>query len=751
MLLSDGLENSDIRIADFLTNYNARRTADPAQKVPQVVAVALGPDADRARLEKLASDTGGVYYVASLPGTAATTAGTGAVAATFLINNLAEIYRAGSEFLAGQQPINTLTTPYATGQLYEFKFYVDGAASEAIFTVHWDSGSLPAGWIRFRKPNGEEISLTPAQSDSLHHLYRIQAPEAGEWTVMVSNSFGAAYAAGTSSPNDTCSPCELLVEVAVKSDLTLNAFLGLPVEQRLVGNAMPIYVSLADDQPLPGATIDIRVQTPDGLYDVALYDDGLHGDGGNGDGFYAGILYQTYWHGAYDAVVTASGVSPVNGVFMRRLRLSFNMLESRFLDFDPNFPNYDPNYAVDWNNPADPNRGRVDKDGDLLYDWWERATGLDADNSIPDQYYEDPDHDSVVNGYEFSYSTNPLTSDTDQGGQGDGSEVFNGSDPLVPDFEQTPCLHSFYVTAVNHQHDEPEHSHANLLYFDVDPDHASVYIQRAVEDGPVEEAYASQNPITGVYSDTNVVPGTTYHYWVAAFDAENHASCVLGPATITTAHDSLPPEGVVFINGSARSTEDPNVTLTLEATAGTTHMQVRNSPTAFDPDEGWIDYAGTLPWQLAPVGGSGQVFVWYRDQAGNVSEPAHDAIAVEDEEPQTPVLDVSPTSLSFVGQVGGANPGAKTFTISNSGGGTLNWNVSSNVAWATISPEAGTDVANIVVTVDTTGMELGTHTGEIMISADGADGSPQTVALTLVVQEDVPEEETELFVPQARK
>lgn len=750
MILSDGIENRDIRIADFLNNYNARRNANPAQKVPKVIAVALGPDADRARMEKLAGDTGGVYFVASLPNNGAI-AGTNEANATYLANDLAEIYRSGSEFIAGQQQIDVQLWPYHLNEVKEVKFMVDGAAKAADFVVNWDTNYLAYESVQFRKPNGEVIYLPPTQTYLTHHVYHIAGPEPGEWTMLI-NQPAMANVANADSPDLVIDPYphELMAEASLSSDLALNAFLGLPVAQRLVGNAMPIYASLADSQPIPGATVNAAISGPTGVYNVPLYDDGQHGDGGSGDGFYGGTFYRTQAHGAYNLVVTASGISDRSGAFMRRQRLGFNMLQSRYLDFDPNFPNYDPNYSINWDNPDDPNRGRLDTDADGLLDWWERATGLDPDNSIPDQQFEDPDQDGLGNEDEFNRGTSPLTSDTDHGGENDGSEDFYDGNPLDPADDQIACLNSFYVTGVNHDHDEPEHSHANLLYFDVDPAHPYLYILRAEGDSQPEEL-ESQLPATAVYSDTNVVPDTTYTYWAMAYDDAGHSSCVLGPATITTAHDSVPPEGVVSINGSARSTNDPNVTLTLEATVGTTQMQVRNSAADFNPDDGWLDYAGGLPWELAPEDGVAQVLVWYRDAAGNVSEPAYDAIFVEGGEPQAPTLDVSPTSLRFVGQVAGANPRAKSFTIFNNGGGTLDWSASSDVAWATLSAESGTDAANIVVTVDTTEMELGEYGGEITISADGVEDSPKTVDLTLVVQEDVPVEDSALFLPSARK
>jgi hypothetical protein len=93
---------------------------------------------------------------------------------------------------------------------------------------------------------------------------------------------------------------------------------------------------------------------------------------------------------------------------------------------------------------------------------------------------------------------------------------------------------------------------------------------------------------------------------------------------------------------------------------------------------------------------------------------------------------------------------AKSFAISNSGGGTLNWSANSDVAWVMLSSDSGTDADNIVVSVDTTDMELGTYNGTITVSADDANGSPKTVALTLVMQEDASAAEMDLYLPAAR-
>ncbi len=624
MLLSDGIENRDIRIADFLNNYNARAGANPAQKVPKVIAVALGPDADRARMENLANATGGVYYVAAVP-TNLAAAGADAINAAALSNDLAEIYRSGSEFIAGQQQIGAQSWQYDYDAIpKEFKFQVDGAANEAVFVVKWDSGDLPQD-IFLRKPSGELFLPTPAEQDSLHRVYRIAAPDPGEWAVVLDYANGLA--ANGLSAAGLALPKEMLVEASVASKLTLNAFLGLPVNQRLVGKAMPIYASLSDAKPLAGASVNAFISAPLGTYSVTLYDDGKHGDGGAADGFYGGIFYWTQGHGGYDVVVTATGTGSDGKPFVRRVRLGFNMLQSRYLDFDPNFPNYDPNRPIDWNDPNDPNRGRVDKDGDQLVDWWERETGLDPNNSIPDQRSGDPDYDGLSNQDEFNYGTDPLSSDTDQGGQNDGSEWTSGGDPLNPADDQTPCPRYFKASSTLQGQDEPLYTGAVILTYEVVPDHSSFSLWRQVEGGS-REFVSDQLPATGIYSDTAVSEGTTYHYWIWANDAEGHASCVLGPANVKLDSNAVEPEGVVSINNGAAKTDTPNVMLKISATTETVEMQVRNSITEFSDTQGWEPYSTTKAWTLSPTAGMGVVYIRFRNAGGYVSEPAVDMIEI---------------------------------------------------------------------------------------------------------------------------
>jgi hypothetical protein len=101
--------------------------------------------------------------------------------------------------------------------------------------------------------------------------------------------------------------------------------------------------------------------------------------------------------------------------------------------------------------------------------------------------------------------------------------------------------------------------------------------------------------------------------------------------------------------------------------------------------------------------------------------------------PAQPTIGVNPASLSFTATAGGSNPADKTINITNTGGGTLNFTVSDDAPWLTVSPASGTAPATLTASVDITGLAAGTFNGTITISADGATNTPVSVPVTLTV------------------
>jgi outer membrane protein assembly factor BamB len=98
-----------------------------------------------------------------------------------------------------------------------------------------------------------------------------------------------------------------------------------------------------------------------------------------------------------------------------------------------------------------------------------------------------------------------------------------------------------------------------------------------------------------------------------------------------------------------------------------------------------------------------------------------------------PVLSVSPTALTFNYTIGSAQPSPATLTVSNTGTGTLIFTANSNQPWLSVSPASGTATQAESVSVSTTGLAAGTYSGQIVITATGATGSPVTIPVTLNV------------------
>jgi hypothetical protein len=93
-----------------------------------------------------------------------------------------------------------------------------------------------------------------------------------------------------------------------------------------------------------------------------------------------------------------------------------------------------------------------------------------------------------------------------------------------------------------------------------------------------------------------------------------------------------------------------------------------------------------------------------------------------------PHIDLDSTALTFAGTEEGALPNAGSFRITNSGGGTLAWNVTDNSDWLRLSPETGNGNSNLVsALITSTSLTAGNYSGTITVTADNADNSPQTI------------------------
>jgi hypothetical protein len=93
----------------------------------------------------------------------------------------------------------------------------------------------------------------------------------------------------------------------------------------------------------------------------------------------------------------------------------------------------------------------------------------------------------------------------------------------------------------------------------------------------------------------------------------------------------------------------------------------------------------------------------------------------------------TPTSLSFTAFQNQGNPATQTLSLTNAGGGSLNWSATSSVPWLTVSPTSGAAPSTLTVAVNTTGLGIGTFSGTITLTSSQAKNSPQTVPVTLTI------------------
>ena len=101
----------------------------------------------------------------------------------------------------------------------------------------------------------------------------------------------------------------------------------------------------------------------------------------------------------------------------------------------------------------------------------------------------------------------------------------------------------------------------------------------------------------------------------------------------------------------------------------------------------------------------------------------------------TPVLTLGTPALTFNAAVGAGSPAAQGITITNTGGGALDWTAARNQTWLTLDSLGGTAPVTINASVSPSGLTAGTYWDTITVTSPGAAGSPQTIAVTFNVQD----------------
>jgi hypothetical protein len=105
--------------------------------------------------------------------------------------------------------------------------------------------------------------------------------------------------------------------------------------------------------------------------------------------------------------------------------------------------------------------------------------------------------------------------------------------------------------------------------------------------------------------------------------------------------------------------------------------------------------------------------------------------------PVSPVLSVTPQTLSYTYMIGDSPPAPQTVTITLSNvNTTTTWTATPDPAWISILPStmSGSSCTQASVSVNPVGLDAGGYTGIITIDAPGAVGSPATVVVNLTIK-----------------
>ncbi len=592
VLLSDGQENE----ARFWSTIETDVIASPCV----VDTIALGPGTNELLLQEIASLTGGTYYYVPDENAAPLAYGVNQASGDWR-NELAGTYEFAQGDVAGRSRIFEVDGDYY-GVAVTHTIPVGDDVTEAIFFVNF-AGATGGEYVNLYRPDGYKIICEEpgvrCVYDLPHILFHVMTPtlQSGDWTLVIQTINTAAD--GDSDAALQGSP--YLVGASGNTHLTLHPFLGAPLPNRLLGVRMPVLAALTGNAPIPGANISATVMMPNGIHQTfPLFDDGEHGDGAADDGLYGNLFTLSNelnpqdpdLEGSYRVGFATDGVAGKIGP--RFAHLSFVLEQD------------------------------ADDDSDGMPNNWEDAHGLNK--SSPGDASEDPDLDSLDNLGEYNNGTDPHNSDTDGGGENDGSETPDGlpgtfdQDPLDPADDEIPAIE--WVEA-------SPHISATVMTFAVDPDYDHLRLFRSTSPDTGYLPIENNVPTTGRYTDTfGIVNDTTYYYRMMAVDGDGagHRSAVSPVRDATPKLDPFPPTNVgVLINDGAISTTMRIVNLSFffeEPSDDQDVAEVLLSNDATFVGATWISYTATMSWTLDSAlqsGDTGEVFAKFRDAVLNES------------------------------------------------------------------------------------------------------------------------------------
>ena len=123
----------------------------------------------------------------------------------------------------------------------------------------------------------------------------------------------------------------------------------------------------------------------------------------------------------------------------------------------------------------------------------------------------------------------------------------------------------------------------------------------------------------------------------------------------------------------------------------------------------------------------------YQDFIGSVTVIAGQRTEIDFYFEPSPLaqLSTSPDPPSFdLGSMSAGETASRVFSISNAGGGTLEWGVRDDQPWMTVNPNSGTDSGTVTLNINTAGLSPGRYMGTITVTSNGGTRTG-TISLTV--------------------
>ncbi|MBN1211947.1 MAG: hypothetical protein JXA92_05165 [candidate division Zixibacteria bacterium] len=218
----------------------------------------------------------------------------------------------------------------------------------------------------------------------------------------------------------------------------------------------------------------------------------------------------------------------------------------------------------------------------------------------------------------------------------------------------------------------------------------------------------------------------------------------MGAITITDVNPSLPKniilsEDTLTFSAIEGGSTPPSQTFDVSSDAENFAFNLYDAATWLlkNPSSGTTPQTITVSISLVGIT-AGVYFDSIRVEASGVDNSPQFVYVELTVEPPPPTIGYSPGAFFFNAIAGESNPPSQTLSITNTGGSTLNWTVTSSESWLDLNPPSGSNDGDVTVTAIITGLPYGEYYDTIVVEDPNATNSPVRIPVSLSVASDLP-------------